>query len=602
MHDKGNPIMIIHTHVDDLLVAFDTKSKKAKETMGKLVKELHLQGGVRNKFEYLSRIVEISEKHIKISLPKSARSIELIPVSAERKKNLDSPVTEEERHEMRSILGILQWLSGQTRPDIAVATNKCAQRITKAVVKDLIDCNTIGKQVLETPDLGLTINRGVFDMHNYMVLCFGDAAFANAETVKSQCGEIAMVCRKEHLDSIIDGRYDLAVLLSWRSATIKRVVRSTLAAEGYAISEAAELAEWLKQVLEEMQIPGRIDPRIVEEKAEKRLSVVCTDSDSLESTVGKDAGSVADRRFRIVVAMLRQTFSSPSRMLKWVNTKQMLGDGLTKALCPPLAILALMSGARYAVPTGRTRGLLRTALVVAHMKHSCAYSQVTPYEDSDEDFITPLILNFLFALVFLVVTFFFIRGVYVSIMKGRPVPVKTIILKHEGAQTEHIDLAPPGLEHVPQAQNLPPDSTCVKPSGFCIGNGSPARSLGQGNGAILGTVVYHKSQLPGTVMCLHNSLTRTGRGANFLLSCSSCGMIICAGETGCSHDRITMSGTNQFGPRMLCVDCNTLLLRNVSGSARYIPEKQARGMTCFKRNHDQGLTRENPTSRRAANH
>ena len=169
---------------------------------------------------------------------------------------------------------------------------------------ETLDHVDIGEQVLETPDLGLTINRGVFDMHDYMVLCFGDAAFANAETVKSQCGEIAMVCRKRHLDSIIDGRYDLSVLLSWMSATIKRVVRSTLTAEGYAISEAAELAEWLTQVLEEMQIPGQIDPRIVEERASKRPSVVCTDSNSLESTVGKDAGSVADRRFRIVVAML----------------------------------------------------------------------------------------------------------------------------------------------------------------------------------------------------------------------------------------------------------------------------------------------------------
>ena len=93
-------------------------------------------------------------------------------------------------------------------------------------------------------------------------------------------------------------------------------------------------------------------------------------------------------------------------MLKWVNTKQMLGDGLTKILCPSLAILALMSGTRYTVPTGRTKGLLRTALVVAQMKHSCAYLQVVPYEDGDEDFIAPWILNFLVAVVFLVTVFF----------------------------------------------------------------------------------------------------------------------------------------------------------------------------------------------------
>ena len=84
------------------------------------------------------------------------------------------------------------------------------------------------------------------------------------------------------------------------------------------------------------------------------MRIVYTDSDSLESTVSKDAGNVADKRFRIVVAMLRQMFQPSAMMLKWCNTKQMLADGLTKAITPQLALMALMAAKAYSVPAGRS--------------------------------------------------------------------------------------------------------------------------------------------------------------------------------------------------------------------------------------------------------
>ena len=133
------------------------------ETLAKVQKELHLQGGIRRCFEYLARSVHVTEKEVRTTMPKSVRSVELISVSPERKKQPTAAVSEEERSEMRSLLGSLQWLCQQTRVDIAVSVNKMAQRITKATVRDLLECNAIGKRVLETPDLGITLPRGVFD-------------------------------------------------------------------------------------------------------------------------------------------------------------------------------------------------------------------------------------------------------------------------------------------------------------------------------------------------------------------------------------------------------------------------------------------------------
>ena len=48
------------------------------------------------------------------------------------------------------------------------------------------------------------------------------------------------------------GNSKLGHLVYWTSSTIKRVVRSTLAAEAYSVSEAVEEAQWLRSVLAEM--------------------------------------------------------------------------------------------------------------------------------------------------------------------------------------------------------------------------------------------------------------------------------------------------------------------------------------------------------------
>ena len=42
------------------------------------------------------------------------------------------------------------------------------------------------------------------------------------------------------------GEFQLGHLAYWTSSTIKRVVRSTLAAEAYSVSEAVEEAQWLR--------------------------------------------------------------------------------------------------------------------------------------------------------------------------------------------------------------------------------------------------------------------------------------------------------------------------------------------------------------------
>ena len=76
------------------------------------------------------------------------------------------------------------------------------------------------------------------------------------------------------------GEFQLGHLVYWTSSTIKRVVRSILAAEAYSVSEAVEEAQWLRSVLAEI--------------------VTLSDSFNLCQAVKPDKGTGSDKRLRIV--------------------------------------------------------------------------------------------------------------------------------------------------------------------------------------------------------------------------------------------------------------------------------------------------------------
>ena len=75
----------------------------------------------------------------------------------------------------------------------------------------------------------------------------------------------------------------------------------------------------MKQVLMECQRPPGVRLAEVEKAADADINIVYSDSGSLVNTVTKDSGRCADKRFKIVVAMLREAFDPKKAQLKWVN-------------------------------------------------------------------------------------------------------------------------------------------------------------------------------------------------------------------------------------------------------------------------------------------
>ena len=225
--------------------------------------------------------------HIKVTQTRSTMSLECMSIDLAG-RTLESPLTNAEITGYRSVLGQLLWLGQQSRPDLCVGVSLAAQRLSKATFSDVKTLNKLVERAKNTAKMGIVLPCGVVNLETCSVACYADAGFANAEREKSQCG---LVCCLTHSPELLKTvRFDLSTIISWQSSTIKRVVRSTLAAEGYAVSEGLESAQWFRHLLTEAHM-ARSSLKNVEKESLKRPAIAFTDNDSLANTVKKDVAT-----------------------------------------------------------------------------------------------------------------------------------------------------------------------------------------------------------------------------------------------------------------------------------------------------------------------
>ena len=207
--------------------------------------------------------------------------------------------------------------------------------------------------------------RGVINVSSAQLVTYGDASFANMEGSKSQFGVIMFLTHEPR--RFWHGEFQLGHLVYWTSSTIKRVVRSTLAAEAHSVSEAVEEAHFLRSVLAEMwpSVPSSLPRslRTVEMDSLRRPIVTLSDTINLCQAVKSDKCTGLDKRLRIVTAMLRQVFcGAQGATLAFVMTTTMLADALTKALVHCPSLLSAMNARRHVFVTSESSTGVKTTL------------------------------------------------------------------------------------------------------------------------------------------------------------------------------------------------------------------------------------------------
>ena len=80
-------------------------------------------------------------------------------LSADRKRQADSAASDQERTDFRSTIGSLQWLSTQSRPDIAFEVNQLQNRVPDLRVFDLMRANALVREVKSSDSVELVFEN-----------------------------------------------------------------------------------------------------------------------------------------------------------------------------------------------------------------------------------------------------------------------------------------------------------------------------------------------------------------------------------------------------------------------------------------------------------
>ena len=149
-----------------------------------------------------------------------------------------------------------------------------------------------------------------------------DAAHANLDGGASQQGHLILAVHA----SITNCRVPVSVL-SWHSKKIKRVVRSSLAAETCSMSTCQEHLDWMRHNVG-ADDRGEFVLENYEQFLTERPSILVTDCKSLYDAIHKEGAAPASSD-TIELAIVMAKAVSGETDLRWIDARYQIADCLT---------------------------------------------------------------------------------------------------------------------------------------------------------------------------------------------------------------------------------------------------------------------------------
>jgi hypothetical protein len=297
---------IMCVHVDDILWGGTPDFKAA--VIIPLCQKIIIGSTNTATFRYIG--VHLSQEQnfsVTVNQVDYAKSLEEVELSKQRSAQRSSHLEKGESDEFRSLLGQLNWLATQTRPDVAFDVCELSTSLSGATVEEVLRANKVLKRIKQHPVM--LHFCGLEEPEQLCIECYSDASFGNLQGGGSQGGYVVFLA---------DHR-GCKCLVSWQSRKVRRVVKSTLAAETLALLDAAESGIFVANMLSELLNIGSSRPTVKCFVDNKSLV------ESLHSTKNVD-----DKHLRINIAVLRDMIEKRDITVSWVQSAKQLANALTK--------------------------------------------------------------------------------------------------------------------------------------------------------------------------------------------------------------------------------------------------------------------------------
>ena len=338
---------ILGVHVDDGLCGGD---KYFQSKISELEKTFPF--GSRKSQSFVFTGIEMCQENdnsITMSQEKYITKINPIHIHPDRKSNLDLPVTERERQDLRGLIGSLQYASVNTRPDLASRLSFLQSDINKATIATLIQGNKVLHEAKRYKDTKIRIQP--IPLSKIRFLAFSDASFASQKSPESHTGTIIMTTHSD----IANNNVCPVNPISWGCRKIQRVVTSTLSAETTSLSTSLDQLSWLK-----LYWGWLLNPDLDWKNATQTLkqlpttyatatlkqdpSIAVTDCKSLYDLVTRTAPpNCSEFRVQLQARAIKDLLSEGTQ-LRWVHSGAQLADTLTKIMESHMLRHTLKSG------------------------------------------------------------------------------------------------------------------------------------------------------------------------------------------------------------------------------------------------------------------
>ena len=325
---KDNSTMgVMVLHVDDFL--YGGSEEFLKNIITKIRKIFIVGLEETNNFKYLGLHISQQPDYIEMSTKGYAAGCSEIPTSPlglDRDRNL----TPSELTSLKQLSGQLNWVTTQSRPDLAFENCMVGNSLKKPTVRDIFTANRVLRR-LGDHEFSLFFPR--LHLQSCMLIGFCDASFANLPDSGSQGAYIIFLIDE-------NGLY---CPLAWQSRRIRRVVHSTIAAECLSAVEVAETCIYLGRIIQEL---------IGKESRLIPIHIFCDNKsliDQIHSTT-----SVENKRLRIDISVLRDMHHNGEiQQFKWVPTDIQVANALTKKGCSSFYLSQILQGRlRFNISSG----------------------------------------------------------------------------------------------------------------------------------------------------------------------------------------------------------------------------------------------------------
>ena len=325
---QDNLTGLIGCHVDDVLVAGE--GEYYQERVDLLRKSFPfgswLSASDQNVTFCGCEVKQETNFDIVVSQERYSMGINEIPLSLERKSSTELPANTEETKQLRAVLGALSWRATQTSPWLGASVSVLQGVQSSPTVADLLTANKLVRTQRALHDVPI---RFCSNIEKPILITYTDASWACRRDGTSQGGQISVIADV----SVLEGHRSAFSPVAWQSRKLARVARSSTSAEVQMASNATDHHEFLKQILLEWFNKRPVLENSPDQVMKTMPSILILDAKNLYDALSRIETSglqLEEKRTAIDVLSIRERTQQTGILVKWVDSDQQLGDGLSK--------------------------------------------------------------------------------------------------------------------------------------------------------------------------------------------------------------------------------------------------------------------------------